>query len=224
MKHRWMVGLPCLVCQVGHSWVDVEAVFTHVCLESCTWPVPIFTIDQRKDQQVCIKFCANLGKHATETLTLIQQASGDESLRVVCSCFNGMLGWRPVTHHLTMTNTQGDPQAAQLLKLLQEFKSSSVRNDVGPVTTLLRRWELVMAHANGIWRNNWACTVSQSNLCPGSWQLTRSSSAHFRPHPAVSGEKQNGCHPPPTVLPWFGTLWLLPISKNEIEAEKTPVW
>jgi hypothetical protein len=25
--------------------------------------------------------------------------------------------------------------------------------------------------------------------------------SHFRPHPAVSGEKQNGCHPPPTVLP-----------------------
>jgi hypothetical protein len=36
-------------------------------------------------------------------------------------------------------------------------------------------------------------------------------------------KKQNGCHPPPNVLPWFGTLWL-PISKNEIEAERSPVW
>ena len=26
------------------------------------------------------------------------------------------------------------------------------------------------------------------------------------------------------VIPWFGTLWLLPISKNETEAERTPVW
>jgi len=43
----------------------------------------------------------------------------------------------------------GDAEAAQLLKLLREFKSSSVRIDVGPVTTLLRRWELVMGHANG---------------------------------------------------------------------------
>jgi hypothetical protein len=33
-----------------------------------------------------------------------------------------------------------------------------------------------------------------------------------------------GCHPPPTALPWFGTLWLLPISKNKIEAERTLVW
>ena len=30
--------------------------------------------------------------------------------------------------------------------------------------------------------------------------------------------------PPPTVLPWFGSLWFLPFSKNEIEAERTPVW
>ena len=36
-------------------------------------------------------------------------------------------------------------------------------------------------------------------------------------------EKQNGRHPPPTVLPWFGTLWLFPISKNEIKAERMPV-
>jgi hypothetical protein len=48
-----------------------------------------------------------------------------------------------------MTNTQGDPEAAQLLILLHEFKSSSVRIDVGPFTILLRRWELVMGHANG---------------------------------------------------------------------------
>jgi hypothetical protein len=50
-------------------------------------------------------------------------------------------------HQLTIMNTQGNPQAAQLLKLLQEFKSSSVRID-GPFMTLLRRWELVMRHAN----------------------------------------------------------------------------
>jgi hypothetical protein len=45
--------------------------------------------------------------------------------------------------------TQGDPQAAQLLKLLHVFNSSSVGIDVGPFMTLLRRWKLVMGHANG---------------------------------------------------------------------------
>ena len=60
-----------------------------------------------------------------------------------------MPGLRPVAHQLTTTNTQGDPQVAQLLKLLHEFKSSSVRIDVGSFAILLRRWKLVMGHANG---------------------------------------------------------------------------
>jgi len=37
-------------------------------------------MDQRKEQRVCIKFCAILGKSATETLELIQQGFGDQSL------------------------------------------------------------------------------------------------------------------------------------------------
>jgi len=40
----------------------------------------IFTVDQRKEQRVCIEFCANLGKSATETLEMIQQGFGDQSL------------------------------------------------------------------------------------------------------------------------------------------------
>jgi hypothetical protein len=47
-----------------------------------------------------------------------------------------------------MTNTQGDQKAAKLLKLLHKLKSSSVRIDIGPFVTLLRRWELVMGNAN----------------------------------------------------------------------------
>ena len=60
----------------GMTWAD----FTRVYLESCTWRVAIFTMDQRKEQRVCIKFCANLGKSATETLEMIQQGFGDQSL------------------------------------------------------------------------------------------------------------------------------------------------
>ena len=63
-------------------------------------------------------------------------------------CFNGIPGSRQVAHQLTTTDTQGDPQVVQLLKLLHEFKSSSVRIDVGPFATLLRTWKLVMGHAS----------------------------------------------------------------------------
>jgi len=37
-------------------------------------------MDQRKEQRVFIKFYANLGKSATETLKMIQQRFGDQSL------------------------------------------------------------------------------------------------------------------------------------------------
>ena len=60
-----------------------------------------------------------------------------------------MPGSRSVAHQLTTMNTPGDPQVAQLLKPLHEFKRSFVRIDVGPFVTLLRRWTVVKGHANG---------------------------------------------------------------------------
>jgi hypothetical protein len=54
-----------------------------------------------------------------------------------------------VARLLKMMKTQEDIQAAPLLKMLHEFKRSSVRIDIGPFTTLLRSWELVIGHSNG---------------------------------------------------------------------------
>jgi len=184
------------------------------------WPAAIFTMDQRKEHRVCIKFCANLGKSATETLTMIQQAFRDQSLSCA-QVFQWQARFKTGRTSVDDDEHTGRTTSWKLLKLLHEFKSLSVRIDVKPFTTLLR-WELVMGHANRFWRKNWVCTMSQPNMCPGSWQLTRSNSSA-----STSAfnwtEKQNGCHPPPTVLPWFGSACLLPISKNETEVERTPV-
>ena len=91
-----MVGLLCLVSQCAklHIAAWMWAVLTRVYLESCTWPMAIFTMNQRKEQQVCITFC-----------TIIQQAFGDQSL-VVRRCFNAMPGSRMVAHRVTMTHRE----------------------------------------------------------------------------------------------------------------------
>jgi hypothetical protein len=58
-------------------------------------------------------------------------------------------------------------------------------------------------------------TLARTDLAASPWQ---GPVPHFRPHQEFSCETQNGSHSPPTVLPWFGTLWLLLISKKETEA------
>jgi hypothetical protein len=74
-----------------------------------------------------------------------------------------------------------------------------------------------------VWNVPWRRrrTSARTDLAASPW---RRHVSHFRPNPAVSGEKLNGCQTPHSALPWFGTLWLIPISKNETEGVKTPVW
>jgi hypothetical protein len=148
-----MVGLPCPVSQCAKLHVAgwMWAVFILVYLGSCTWPVAIFTMDQRKEQPVCIKICANLGKIVTETLTMIQQAFGCQLLEsyavVSMACpvqDRSLITWRWWTHRETH-------KLHNFWDCCTKSKSSSVRINIGPFT-LLRGWELVMGHSNRFWQ------------------------------------------------------------------------
>ena len=86
-------------------------------------------MDQRKKQRVCIKFCASLGKSATETLEMFQQGFGDQSLSRA-QVFQWHARFKTGRISVDDDEAQVDPQVAQLLKLLHELKSSFVRIDV----------------------------------------------------------------------------------------------
>jgi hypothetical protein len=131
------------VCEVALSWVEVESFHTRL-----LGVVDVTCGDLHEGTASVHQILASLGENATETLTMIQQAFGDQSLSRA-QVFQWHARFSPVANQLKMTNTQGDSEAAQLVKLLHEFKTSSVRIDVGPFTTLLRRWELVMRYASG---------------------------------------------------------------------------
>jgi hypothetical protein len=59
------------VYKISHSWVDVQIFY-----------VILFQIEILRwvRQGTCFKFCANLGKSAMETLAMIRQAFGEESM------------------------------------------------------------------------------------------------------------------------------------------------
>jgi hypothetical protein len=67
------------VCRVARSWVDVNSFHTRL-FGVVYVTVAIFTMDQRQEQRLSIRFCAYIGKSATETLTMIQQDFGDQIL------------------------------------------------------------------------------------------------------------------------------------------------
>ena len=172
------MGLPCLVSQCAKLHVAGWkcAVFTHIYLEPCTWPVAIFMMDQRKEQRVCIKFCANLGKSAIETLTMIQQAFGDQSLSRA-RVFQWHAWFKTCRISVDDDKHTGRPTSCptpETVTWIQELVHQDWRWTIHDIAEEVG---IGYGHANKFWRKKWACTVSHPNLCPGSWQLTRSSSA-----------------------------------------------
>ena len=47
---------------------------------TCVYVIAIFTMCGSTEQRICIKFCFKIGKTATETYQLLQQAYGEDAL------------------------------------------------------------------------------------------------------------------------------------------------
>jgi hypothetical protein len=133
------------VCQVSCSWVDVGSFHKHVFGVVYVICGDFQNGSEKGTVSVHQILCQSWEK-CCGALTMIQQAFGDQILsRTQVFQWHA---WFKTGHTLVDNDTQADPQPAKLLKLLLEFQSSSIRIEVGSFTALLRRWELVMRHAN----------------------------------------------------------------------------
>jgi len=47
---------------------------------TCVYVIVIFTMCESTEQRICIKFCFKIGKTATETYQLFQQAYGEDAM------------------------------------------------------------------------------------------------------------------------------------------------
>ena len=61
------------------------AAFAHLAVvgrgsKTCVYVIAIFTMCESTEQRICIKFCFKIGKTATETYQLLQQAYGEDAM------------------------------------------------------------------------------------------------------------------------------------------------
>jgi hypothetical protein len=107
----------------------------------------MFTVDQKGTASVHQILCQSW-ESATETVTMIQHAFGDQILSRT-QVFQWHAGFMTGRTSADDDENKGRPTSCKTPETVTRIKSSSVRIDVVPFPTLLRIWELVMGHANG---------------------------------------------------------------------------
>ena len=108
---------------------------------------------------------------------MIQQAFGDQSLRRA-QVFQWHARFKTCRTSVDNDEHTGRPRScttpenvARIQELVHQDRRQAIHNIAEEVRIGYGTYQWVF------WQKNLACTVSQPNLCPGSWQLTRSSSA-----------------------------------------------
>ena len=127
----------------------------------------IFTMDQRKEEQVCIKFCANLGKSDMETLEMIQQGFGDQSLSRA-QVFQWHAQFKTGCTSVDDDERTGRPTSCTTPEIVARIQELIRQDRRLIIRDIAEEVEVGYGTCQRVLTKNWACTVSQPNLCPGS--------------------------------------------------------
>jgi len=76
--------------------------------ETCIYVIAIFMMCGSTEQRICIKFCFKIGKTATETYQLLQQAHGEDAMGRT-----QVFDWFTVEGSLVFATKEGAPGAKQ---------------------------------------------------------------------------------------------------------------
>jgi len=82
---------------------------------ACFCVIAIFTMCESTEQRICIKFCFNIGKTATETYQLLQQATAKMQW-VVHKCSTGSVDLKRVEPPLKATPARDDREHRETRK------------------------------------------------------------------------------------------------------------
>ena len=137
-------------------------------------------MDQRKEQRVCIKFCANLGKSATETLKMIQQGFGDQSLSRTqvfqwhIRFKTGRTSFDGDEHRGRPTSCTTPETVARIQEVIRQDRRRTIRDiaeevavGYGTCQRVLTE-ELGMHHVAAKWRRQWdRCLHAGGNYFEG---------------------------------------------------------
>jgi hypothetical protein len=145
-----------------------------------------FMTDLTKEQWVCIRYCAKVRKSATETLEVIRQALGEESMS-----HTEVFVW----HVQTEAKKSGDRWRAKA-RVCSLFSLTS-----RGLFTMNLYWQVSQFHIL-LWcvtLTAWKCGKTspetlKTELAVASWQHSVS---HFPFHQEVFTKKQHDCQPPP---------------------------
>ena len=196
---------------LSNSWYKLQAAaFAQLAVvghgsNTCDYVIAIFTMCVSTEQCICIKFCFKIGKTATETYQLLQQAYGEDAMG--CTL---LFDWF-CRFKVGRTSVESDPRSGRLSTSRNEEMIAKVRT-IFCNNRRLTVWEIAdyCAMFTCISSPKTTGKMAGWRLGPAPWQCART---HFTSCAAVFGQTRHCSVAAATILTRSCTVWLFPFPK-----------